>query len=111
VVTEQAEGVGPESVHRRTKRTTGELGLYKIFVYFKAFMHEIILPFLPLRICIAHTIAILLHDYCALHYPLPTPLLYAVNHTKLELAISCKGQAVEELASKQQGGIYKYLNR
>jgi len=55
-------------------------------------MHESILLFFPLPICIAHTTAILLHNYCAIHDPLPTPLLYAMNHTKLVLAISCKGQ-------------------
>jgi len=43
-----------------------ELGLYKIFVYFKAFVHERIIPILPFLTCIAHTIAILLHDYCAI---------------------------------------------
>jgi len=57
-------------------------------------MHERILLFLPLPVCIATTIAILLHDYCAIHDHLPTPLSYAMNHTKLILAISCKGQAM-----------------
>jgi len=47
-------------------------GLYKIFVYIKAFVHERIIPFLPLPICIAHTIAILLHGYCAIYDP-PQP--------------------------------------
>jgi len=46
------------------------LGLYKIFVYLKAFVHERIIPFLPLPICIAHTIAILLHGVCVI-YDLP----------------------------------------
>ena len=70
------------------------LGLYKIFIYFKAFMHERIILFLPLPICIAHTIAIRLHDDCAIHDPPPTPLLNAMHHTQLVSAISCKGQRV-----------------
>jgi len=68
-----------------------QLGLYKIFIDFQAFMHERIIPFLPLLICVAHTIAILLHDDCAIHDPPPTPLLKAIHHTKLVSAISCKG--------------------
>jgi len=48
------------------------LGFYKIFVYIKAFVHERIIPFLPLPICIAHTIAILLHGYCAIYDPPPS---------------------------------------
>jgi len=68
------------------------LGFYKIFVYIKAFMHERIIPFLPLSFCIAHTMAILLHGCCAIYDPLPTTLLYAIHHTQLVLAISCKGQ-------------------
>jgi len=43
--------------------------------------------------CIANTIAILLHDHCAMYDPLPTHLLYAIHHTQLVLAISCEGQA------------------
>jgi len=49
--------------------------LYKIFVDFKAFVHESIIPFLPLLIFIAHTIAIiaiLLHDVCAIYDAPPT---------------------------------------
>jgi len=41
-------------------------GLYKIFVYFESFVHEaIVLSFLP-PTCIAHTVAIRLHDYWAI---------------------------------------------
>ena len=53
--------------------TTPRLGLNKIFVYFKAFMHERIILVLPLPICFAHTIAILLHDDCATYDPPPNP--------------------------------------
>ena len=47
-------------------------GRYKTFVYFKAFVHERSLICLPLPICIASTIAILLHSYRAIYDPLPT---------------------------------------
>jgi len=42
--------------------------------------------------CKAYPIAILLHDYRAIYAPPPTPLLYAIYHTILMMAISCKGQ-------------------
>jgi len=41
------------------------------------FNHPCIAP----SICIAHTIAILSHDYCAIYDPRPTPLVHAVHHT------------------------------
>ena len=41
-------------------------GLYKIVIYFESFVHEsIVLSFLE-PTCIAHTVAILLHDYWAI---------------------------------------------
>ena len=46
----------------------------------------------PTPLCEAYPIAILLHDHWAIYALLPTPLLYAVNHTILVMAISCKGQ-------------------
>ena len=80
----------PHPWHIRRTR----LGLCKIFVCFKAFVHESIVRIVPpstvLRI--AHAIAVLLHDRCAMQDPPPTPLVYAIYHTKLGLAISCKGQ-------------------
>jgi len=42
---------------------------------------------------IAHTIALLLHYFCAVYDPPPTPLVYAIHHTIWVKAISCKGQA------------------
>jgi len=68
--------------------------LYQIFVYFESFVHEsTVLSFLPPP-CIAHTVAILLHDHCAMYAPPPhrPPLLYAIHHTILVMTISCKGQ-------------------
>jgi len=78
------------------------IGLYKIFFYFEAFVHESIIPFLPPPTCIAHTIALLLHDYCAIYDSPPTPLVYAIHHTILVMAILCKGQAVE--GYRRRGG-------
>ena len=55
-------------------------------------MHESILLSLPPPTCIALTIAMLLHVHCALYDAPPTPLVYAIHHTILGMAISCKGQ-------------------
>ena len=70
------------------------VSLDKIFVHFEAFVQESIIPLFLTPTCIAHTIAILLHDVCAVYDPPPTPLCYAIHHTILILAISCKGQQV-----------------
>jgi len=67
-------------------------GLHKILFYFEAFVHELTIRLLPPPTCIARTIAILLHVYCAIYDAPPTPLLYATHHTILVMAISCKGQ-------------------
>ena len=55
-------------------------------------MHESIIFNCPPPARIAHTIALLLHDYCALYDPPSTPLLYAIHHTILVMPISSKGQ-------------------
>jgi len=50
-------------------------------------------PFiLPPPACIARTIAVLLHVYCAIYDTPPTPLVYAIHNSILAMAISCKGQ-------------------
>jgi len=49
----------------------------------------------PPPTCNAYRVAILLHDYCAIYPPPPTPLVYAVHHRILVMAISCKGQVQE----------------
>ena len=72
---------------------TPRLGLYKILFYFEAFVYESIIRVLPPPTCIARTIAMLLHVYCARYDAPPTPLFYAIHHTILVMAISCKGQA------------------
>jgi len=79
-----AGGGGRESV--------AGVGLYQVFFHSEAFVHEsIILWSLPPP-CIARTIAVLVHVYCAIYDPPPTPLVYAIHHTISVMTISCKGQ-------------------
>jgi len=67
-------------------------GLYTILFYFTDLVWEsIILVLLPLT-CKAYAIAIQSHDYCAVFDPPPTPLVYAMHHAILAMAMSCKGQ-------------------
>ena len=42
--------------------------------------------------CIAHSVAILLHDYCAIYNPPATPVLYVVHQTILLIKISCQSE-------------------
>jgi len=46
----------------------------------------------PAPTCNAYPIAILLDAHCAIHAPPPTLRAYAMHHTILVMAISCKGQ-------------------
>jgi len=56
---------------------------------------ESLSSFYPPPTCKAYPIAILLHDHCAIYAPPLTPLLYAIHHTALVMAISCsKGFAL-----------------
>jgi len=66
-------------------------GLYKILFYFEAFVHESIILLLPPPTCIAHMVARLLQDYCAIFEPPPTDRYYAIHHTILCITILCKG--------------------
>ena len=59
-------------------------------------MHESILLLLPPTTYNAPSIATRMHDYCAIYDAPPTPLLYAIQHTILVIAISCKGQTGRE---------------
>jgi len=85
-------------------RCTVQLGLYKIFVHFKAFVHESIILLLPPHTCNAHTSAVLVHDYCAIYDSLPNPLSYSIHHTILVMAISCKGQGAPQCATARWRG-------
>ena len=69
------------------------VGLHKMWFNCEAFVHESIICVLPPPTCIARTIAILLHVYSAVYDAPPNPVLYAIHHTVLAMAISCKGQA------------------
>ena len=70
------------------------VALYRIFVDSKAFLHLSIIRLLPSPPPALLTISqyLLLHGYCAICDPHPTPLVYAIHHTILAVAISCKGQ-------------------
>jgi len=69
--------------------------------------------------CIAHTVAILLHDYWAIYDPPSTPLVYVIHHTKLAVAISCKGQAKRRplcqdrarVAQRLSSSMYRHIER
>jgi len=70
-------------------------GLYKILFYFEAHVHESILFDCSLPTHIAHTITQCGRTTIArytTHDAPPTPLLYAIHHAVLIVAISCKGQ-------------------
>jgi len=67
------------------------LSLYKILLHFKALLWEAIILLLPPYTCKAYPIAILLHDHCATYAPPTDPSFYAIHHTILTVAISCKG--------------------
>ena len=74
------------------KKSSGtQLRLYKILFRFKALLWKSIMLVSPPPTCKAYPIAILLHGHWAIYALLPTPVLYAVNHTILVKAISCKG--------------------
>jgi len=75
--------------------------LYTILFDFKALSAESIILLLPPPTCKAYTIALLLHDHCAIYARPPTPPLYGIHHTILVMAMSCKGQVALE-------GVYRY---
>jgi len=61
-----------------------------------------------------------MHDYCAIYDPPPTPLLYAIHHTILVMAISCESQithrsyssttsALRPLAAAASAYMYIYI--
>ena len=59
---------------------TGQIGLYKIFFHFEAFVHESTIFSPPAATSIPHTDAILLHDYWTVYDPPPSDLPF-VCHT------------------------------
>jgi len=77
---------------------TIKIDLYKILFHFKAFVSRSLSHVYCPPTCNAHTTPILLHIYCTMNAPPPTPLLYAIQHTRLAMAISCKGQDKDALS-------------
>ena len=67
------------------------VSLYKIVVLFEAFAHESVILVLSSPTCIAHNSASLVHDFCTIYDPPRPRLAYAMDHTVLGMAISCKG--------------------
>ena len=65
----------------------------------------------PSLTCKAYPIAILLHAHCAIYAPQPTPLLYAIHHTILVMAISCKGQIASTDRRRLARPNYSYATR
>jgi len=82
----------------------------QVFVCFKAFVHERIIPFLPLPICIAHPGA---HSTTIGQYmiPPPTSRLYAIHHTIMEITISRKGQMLAVWVSNTRRAATNMGNR
>jgi len=70
------------------------ISLYKIVFHFEALLWKSIILVLPPSTCIAHTNAMVLHDYCAVYALPPTSRVYAIHHTILVITISCKGQHI-----------------
>jgi len=81
------------------------VSFYKILFHFKASLWESIILLSP-PTCKAYTIAILLHSYCAMYAPPPTPPFYAVNHTIWVMAISCKGQFPSRSGWKKNSSVW-----
>ena len=83
------------------------LGLHKIFVHSKAFLHQSII------LLLTHPSALLtrLQYYCTSNVqyttPHPTPLVVAIHYTILAMAISCKGQVACQVGTQPQIGLYK----
>ena len=93
-----------EQTNLATAGADSQLGLHRLYVYTCICIYKILSPFKALLcesiilLCLpppaAHPIGILMHDHRATYAPPPTPPLYAIYHTILVMAISCKGQHV-----------------
>jgi len=89
--------------------TCSTLAFTRYSFNFDAFVCESIILLLPSPPAMPTLLHILLHDYCAIYDPLPTPLLHAIDHTILVMAISCKGQVPRSTIPLQVSRFY--LNR
>ena len=70
----------------------GQLSLHKILFHFKALLWESIISLLPLLTCKAYFLSYYCTTIAQYIPPTPTPSFYAIHHTILVMAISCKGQ-------------------
>jgi len=62
-----------ESSREKTLAAAGITRFFSLF-YFEAFVHESIILSLSPSTCIAHTIATVLHEYCAIYDPPGPPV-------------------------------------
>jgi len=92
VITISCRDQSPMRASFSTSPSASELSLYKILFHFKASLFESIILLCPPPTCNAYPIAVLLRDHCAIYPRLPTPPFYAIHHTILVMATSCKGQ-------------------
>ena len=82
------------------------LSLYKILFHLKAVLWSISSFYCYPPACNAYNIAILLHAHCTIYVPPPILPLYAIHHTILMMAISCKGQYSAQSARSLPTGIH-----
>jgi len=75
------------------------LAFTRYLLTFNAFVNEPTIISLSPPARKAHTVAIVLRDYCARYTPPPTLRVYAIHHTILVIAISCEGQTICHTAS------------
>jgi len=87
---------------RKAKRHLArlQLGLYKILLYFKAFVHETIILLLLPPTCTARTNAVLVNVYCSIYDAPPDPPF--VCHTPYNI-ISCKEQPAAPGPAQRSG--------
>jgi len=85
-------------------RDAPPISLYEIWFHFKALLWESIILLLPPPTCNAYSIAIRVHNVCAIYDPPPTPLVYAIHDTILVMTISCKGQAPPYVGNARSEG-------
>ena len=99
-----AGGAGARVDGPRRKKPGQGLGrsLYKIFFYFEPFVHVSIVLSFFCPACIAHTVAILLHDYWAIYDP---PLDFPfVCHTPCNKPVNQEGLSLNVWPAEQVPG-------
>jgi len=94
LLTAQTRLVLQTATHRRQKRSTQAVGLYKIFVKFKACVYKNQYYYSQTPPLFGHPPPLHRPHYCSMLCFLPTILSYNTCHTILVMTISCQGQAV-----------------